>query len=124
MPKNREVFVGSRETIIGLLVGKHGIREITRMLSLLHSTVSYIVRKWRRLGTTENLKRSGHPSHVTDRDLENLSEPLERISPLFNQNRDDPLSMKTISRKMHSIQSSGSLQKTLISAKNRKKRLA
>ena len=121
MIKTCQVSVASREIIIGPLVGKHGVREIGRMLSLPYSTVSYISRKWRRLKTTANLKRSGRPSHVTERDLRKLkktlrsnrSELLKRIAALFNLDRDDPLSVKTISCKMHSMDSKlGQLAKT------------
>ena len=62
MPKTSEVPAGSRNRIIGLPLGKHGIRLISRILSIPPSTVSYIARKWRKSGLTANLKRSGRLS--------------------------------------------------------------
>ena len=73
MPKTSQVPVGSRSRIIGLLLGNHGIREISKIVGIPPSTVSYIARKWRKSGLTANLKRSDLHSNLKDRDLRYLT---------------------------------------------------
>ena len=91
MPEISEDSAGSRNRIIRLLVGNHGIREISKIVSIPPSTVSYIARKWRKSGLTANLKISGRPSNLKNRDLRylkkivraNKSEPLKRVNALL-----------------------------------------
>ena len=43
MAKTKEISSSLRERVIGLILGKHGIREISLLLSIPPSTVSYTV---------------------------------------------------------------------------------
>ena len=55
------------DQVIGLVRGAFEIRAIGRTLGIPRSTVSYISRKWRKLGTTSNIKRSGRPKKLSSR---------------------------------------------------------
>ena len=118
----------------GLIMDKHGIRAISRLLSIPASTVSYIARKWRTHGSIRNMQRSGRPSVITDRGLRHLKnivkanrrETLQWITNNFNLTSDVPISTKTIIRRLHRLgfRARTACKKPLVTARDRRKRLA
>ena len=135
MPKSKEVSLPIRNQIIGLLHGgKHGIREISRMFSLSHTTISSIRKKGECSGDVTNKPRSGRPIKISShgcRQLKNIvkrnrTSTLKSITKLFNTGKVDDVSQKTVSRNLHKLgfYARKACRKPMISSTNRKKRLA
>ncbi|KAL0168267.1 hypothetical protein M9458_036489, partial [Cirrhinus mrigala] len=54
-----------RGTVIGRHLCNKSSREISSLLNIPQSTVSCIIRMWKRLGTTATQPRSGRPCKLT-----------------------------------------------------------
>ena len=56
-----------RGTVIGCHLCNKTVREMSWLLNIPRSTVSDIIRKWKRLGTTATQPRSGRQRKITER---------------------------------------------------------
>ena len=74
----------TRGQIVGMSNAGKSAREIGRELGISDSTVSYIIRRYKKTGSNENLPRSGRPSILTERDKNHLERAvkLNRFTPL------------------------------------------
>ena len=111
----------------------HKLREISKLLSVPHMTVSNIVKKYRNTGSVENKKRSSRPKLVSDRDYRKLErlvkanrrDTLSNITSKFNQNREIQVSRRTVQRHLdqHGFQKRVLKNKVVVKAEIRRKRL-
>ncbi|CAI9566963.1 unnamed protein product [Staurois parvus] len=60
MGRSRELSEFRRGTVIGCHLCNKSIREISLLLNIPRSTVSGIITKWKKLGTTATQPRSTH----------------------------------------------------------------
>ncbi|KAI6658201.1 hypothetical protein LOD99_15470 [Oopsacas minuta] len=96
---------------VGLHIGGHTIRGIGRTLSLPPSTVSFIVRRWKKTGSTHNLLRSGRLKKVSPRGVrylkkivkQNRRNTLRHITEGYNDSKKIKVSSKIISRELHKM---------------------
>lgn len=70
--------------IIGMSSCGKSSRQIGHELSIPYTTVSYVIRRFKKTGSNENLPRSGRPSILTERDKNHLerASKLNRFTPL------------------------------------------
>ena len=61
MPMTCEIPNSTRSEANELYKVGHGVAQISRILNVNYSTLQLIIRKWKRVGSTENLKRAGRP---------------------------------------------------------------
>lgn len=66
MGRSEELSDFRRGTVIGCHLCHKTVREISSLLGIPRSTVSDIIRKWKRLGTTATQPRSGRPRKITE----------------------------------------------------------
>ena len=67
MGRSQELSEFQRDTVIGCHLCNKSGHEISSLLNILQSTVSGIITKWKRLGTTATQPRSGRPRKMTER---------------------------------------------------------
>ena len=67
MGYSQELSEFQRGTVTGCHLCNKSSREISSLLSISQSTVSGIITKWKRLGTTATQPRSGRPRKMTER---------------------------------------------------------
>ena len=87
-----------------------GIRqvEISRRLNIPRTTITGVIKRFRRRGTVENIQRLGAPSKLSRRDTReilrsvkiNRKRRLSDITAIFNKNKDSTVSKRTIQRKL------------------------
>ena len=95
MPKTCEIPNSTRSEAIGLYEGGYGVAQISRILNVNCSTLHYTIRKWKRVGSTENLKRAGRPKLMTERGCRKLKSIvksnrrscLKNLTQLFNDGK-------------------------------------
>uniref|UniRef100_A0A667ZQR6 Sleeping Beauty transposase HTH domain-containing protein n=1 Tax=Myripristis murdjan TaxID=586833 RepID=A0A667ZQR6_9TELE len=78
MGRSQELSEFQRGTVIGCHLCNKSSREISSLLNIPQSTVSSIITKWKRLGTTATQPRSGRPSKVTERGQRMLKRIVQR----------------------------------------------
>ena len=76
MPRGLELSIEIKGQIIGMINCNKSARQIGLELNIPYSTISYIVRRFNKTGSNENLPRSGCPSILTKCDKNHL----ERMS--------------------------------------------
>ena len=89
-----------------------GIRqvEISRRLNIPRTTITGVIKRFRRRGTVENIQRLGAPSKLSRRDTReilrsvkiNRKRGLSDITAIFNKHKDSTVSKRTIQRKLYS----------------------
>ena len=65
MVNRKELSSALRNQAIGLMKGGHRISEISRLLNINVSTLHYLIRKWRRTGSSKNIYQCGRPKLFT-----------------------------------------------------------
>uniref|UniRef100_A0A668AM17 Sleeping Beauty transposase HTH domain-containing protein n=1 Tax=Myripristis murdjan TaxID=586833 RepID=A0A668AM17_9TELE len=81
MGRSQELSEFQRGTVIGCHLCNKSSREISSLLNIPQSTVSSIITKWKRLGTTATQPRSGRPRKVTERELPAKLKPIAHKGP-------------------------------------------
>ncbi|CAI9618655.1 unnamed protein product, partial [Staurois parvus] len=66
MDRSQELSEFTRGTMIGCPLCNKSFHEIFLLLNIPRSTVSGIITKWKPLGTTATLSRSGRPCKMTE----------------------------------------------------------
>ena len=133
MPKTGEIPDSTRSEAIGLYKGGSGVAKISKILKINCSTLHYIIRKWKRRGSTSNLKRAGRPMLMTERGRRQLKSivksnrrsSLRNLTNQYNDGKVCQLSQKTISRNLHRLgfYARRPCKKPWISKANQRKRL-
>ncbi|KAI4895915.1 hypothetical protein NFI96_019220 [Prochilodus magdalenae] len=111
MGRTEELSDFQRGTVIGCHLSKKSVREISAMLDLPRSTVSNVIVKWKRLGATTALPRSGRPHKLSDRDLrvlervanENRLSPVAALTAEFQNASGSSVSTRTVRRELHGM---------------------
>ena len=100
--KGRELSLDIKKLFVDLYENGHKLSEISKLLSVPYMTISNIVKKNRNNGSAENMKRSGRPKLVSDRDYRKLllkvnrRDFLSNITSKFNENREIQVSRKMV----------------------------
>ena len=112
MSKKRVEITDDQKNII-LEIFKSGMKpgKIVKELSINCSTTYKFSKRYNESGTIKNKKRSGRSPRWTTRDSNRLSKLLKvhkkanlrYIWQLFNQNRDNTVSLSTIRRKVRAL---------------------
>uniref|UniRef100_A0A674P2I1 Transposase Tc1-like domain-containing protein n=1 Tax=Takifugu rubripes TaxID=31033 RepID=A0A674P2I1_TAKRU len=121
----------------GTVIGCHLCNKLSREISLLRnipkSTVGFLIRKWRSLGTTATQPQSGRPRKLTERGQRMLKHILQRgrrlsaqsVATQLKTSCDLQISPRTVRRELHGMgfhcQAAAS-KNPLISVANRGKR--
>ena len=90
MGRSQELREFQRDTMIGCLMCNKSSREISSLLNVPESTVSDIITKWKRLGTTANQPQSDRP----------IAKDLQTSCGL-------QISSRTVRRELHGMGCSG-----------------
>lgn len=69
--KSKELSDGSKDQIVSLFQQGISLHQIGKRLKIPYSTVQFIVKKFR-TSSTDNLKRSGRPKSLSERDVRTL----------------------------------------------------
>ncbi len=107
--KGKEISFELKQIAVELHQNGHRISEIARLLSIPQSTCSDIIHRFGERGSLENRRRSGRPRNVSDRDYrvlerlvkKNRRSVLRDISAEFNEDRQVPVSTRTVQRHIH-----------------------
>ncbi|CAI9594072.1 unnamed protein product [Staurois parvus] len=78
MAHSQELSEFKRGTVIGCHLCNKSIRDISFLLNIPQSTVSGIITKWKKLGTTATQTRSGRPRKMTERGQRMLKRTVRR----------------------------------------------
>ena len=65
--KSKELIVELRDRIVRRHRSGEDYKTISRVLRIPKSTVSYIIRKWKKYGTTQTLPKAGRPTKISNR---------------------------------------------------------
>uniref|UniRef100_A0A3Q2W3X4 Tc1-like transposase DDE domain-containing protein n=1 Tax=Haplochromis burtoni TaxID=8153 RepID=A0A3Q2W3X4_HAPBU len=111
MGRSQELSEFQRGTVIGCHLSSRSSREISSLLNIPQSTVSSIITKWKRLGTTATQPRSGRPRKITKRGKWMLKHILRRGSQLSAESIATDLqtscgvqiSSRTVRRELHEM---------------------
>ena len=87
MGRSQELSAFQRGTVIGCHLCNKSSREISSLLNIPQSTVSGIITKWERLGTTATKPRSGGPCKMTEQGQWMLRHIMRRGCQLSAVNR-------------------------------------
>jgi len=101
---HKELTVGTKKAIVKLNNSGVSQAEISRRLDIPRTTITDILKRFRRRGNVENTHRSGAPSKLSRLDTRGLSRLVRKtrrkslvdITHLFNQNRDSTVSYRTV----------------------------
>ena len=126
--KGKEMSPDLKKVVVDLPKNGEKISDIARVLQQPRSTISDIIRRFRKAGTVENRPRSGRPPAMDDRDYRQLEKivkterraPLGEIAAKFNEERIVSVSKTDGKRRLryHGI------SRRVCKFDNRKKRLA
>ena len=132
--KGKELTPEVKEVAVDLYEQGKNIKDIAEILSISRTTISYVIKKFRERGTVENIKRSGRPCLIKERDYRSLERlvktdrraPLGEITARFNEYRDRRVSTKTVKRKLkfHNFKRGVYRKKVVIKRVNRKNRVS
>lgn len=111
MGRSKELTEFERGTVIGCHRCNKSVREISSLLDIPRSTVSGIIAKWKRLGTTATQPRSGRPRKVTERGRRVLRRIVRKsrqssadsITAEFQTSSGINISTKTVRRELHGM---------------------
>lgn len=111
MGRSQELSEFQRGTVIGCHLCNKSSREISSLLNIPQSTVSSIITKWKRLGTTATQPRSGRPRKVTERGQRMLKRIVQRgrrlsaqsIATELQTSCDLQISPSTVRRELHGM---------------------
>ena len=114
-------------TVIGCHFSNKSVRQISALLELPRSTVNAVIMKWKRLGATTALPRSGRPLKLTERDRRVLKHVKKEIhSTEFQTAFGSNISTRTVRRELYEMGFHGraAIHKPKITVRNAKRRLA
>lgn len=106
MGRSEELSDFRRGTVIGCHLCNKTVREISSLLGIPRSTVSDIIRKWKRLGTTATQPRSGRPRKITEQGQQLLkcmvgkSLTADSVAEEFRASTGINVSTKTVRREL------------------------
>ncbi|KAG9278344.1 hypothetical protein AMEX_G6194 [Astyanax mexicanus] len=111
MGRTEELSDFQRGVIIGCHLSKLSVREISAMLEMPRSTVSSVIVKWKRLGITTALPRSGRPHKLSNKDIkvlervasENQLSSLTALTNEFQTASGRNISPRTVRRELQSL---------------------
>ncbi|KAL0147879.1 hypothetical protein M9458_056838, partial [Cirrhinus mrigala] len=94
-----------RGTVIGCHLCNKSSCEISSLLNIPQSTVSCIIRTWKRLGMTATQPQSGRPSKLTERGQRMLRRIVRRGRQLSAESiaTDLQISSRTVCRELHGV---------------------
>ena len=131
--KGWELSLDITKLFVVLYENGHKLSETSKLLSVSYMTISNIVKKYRNTGSAENMKRSGRPKLVSDRDYRKLERLLKanrrdflsNITSKFNENREIQVSRKIVQSHLSQqwFQKGVLKKKVVVKAENRRKRL-
>ncbi|MCJ8740161.1 hypothetical protein PDJAM_G00055700 [Pangasius djambal] len=111
MGRSQELSEFQRGTVIGCHLCNKSSREISSLLNIPQTTVSFIITKWKSLGTTATQPRSGRPRKLTERGQRLLKRIVQRGRRLSSQaiatelqtSCDLQISPSTVRRELHGM---------------------
>ncbi|MCJ8739737.1 hypothetical protein PDJAM_G00050590 [Pangasius djambal] len=111
MGRSQELSEFQRGTVIGCHLCNKSSRKISSLLNIPQSTVSFIITKWKSLGTTATQPRSGRPRKLTERGQRMLKRIVQRGRRLSSQSIateiqtscDLQISPSTVRRELHGM---------------------
>ena len=111
MGRSQELSEFQRGTVIGCHLCNKSSRGISSLLNIPQSTVSSIITKWKRFGTTATQPRSGRPRKVTERGQRMLKRIVQRgrrlsaqsIATELQTSCDLQISPSTVRRELHGM---------------------
>lgn len=132
--KGSELSGDLKNVAVNMFQEGFSIAEIARRLQRPHSTVSYILKKFKSTGSVENMPRSGRPRVLAEQDVRTLErtvkvnrrDSLTDITNKFNQGRVRAVSRRTVQHHLHKhgFKRRVHRKKVVVSAVNRKRRLS
>ena len=111
MGRSQELSEFQRGTVTGCHLCNKSSRAISSLLSISQSTVSGIITKWKRLGTTATQPRSGRPRKMTERGqrmlrrivLRGHQHSAESVATDLQTSCGLQISSKTVRRELHGM---------------------
>ncbi|KAI2662490.1 Transposable element Tcb2 transposase [Labeo rohita] len=111
MGRSQELSEFQCGTVIGCHLCNKSSREISSLLNIPQSTVSCIIRTWKRLGTTATQPRSGRPCKLTERGQRMLRRLVRRgrqlsaesVAADLQTSSGLQISSRTVRRKLHGM---------------------
>ncbi|XP_062569344.1 uncharacterized protein LOC134231397 [Saccostrea cucullata] len=131
--KGKELSSEVKEVAKKLLDKGKTVRYVADVLGVSHSTIGSLKKRFEERGSVENIPRSGRQPTVTERDYRclerlvkvNRRDSLTEITNKFNENRNIPVSKRTLQLHLHKhgFTRRVSKKKLVIREINRRKRL-
>lgn len=128
-----ETSVEERNIIIRLYQQGNSLREIGSTVSRSHSTIQYIINKYKKTGSVANQHRSGRPTKVSERDKRFIlnqikKDPFEtsaKVAEKLKEATGTEVTPRTVRNKLHEagLKSRIARRKPLLSKVNINKRL-
>lgn len=132
--KGSELTPEVKIIVVEMYQSGQNVKNIANLLKIPRTTIAYVIKRFHQRGTTENVKRSGRPSMIDDRNYRHLERivkrdrraPLGEITAKYNSTSGKQVSTKTVKRKLrdHGFRRSVYRKKVVIRAVNRKKRVS
>ena len=133
MPRKKEIPLSLRDQAVGLFRAGKSNRQIATILNIHYSTIYYIIKKFRKTGSTTNITKTGRPKSLSFRSARHIKSNVKKhrttclrgITEIFNTGKKFSVSEKTVSRCLHNqgFYARRPCKKPFISARNRRKRL-
>ncbi|CAG2246911.1 unnamed protein product [Mytilus edulis] len=108
-PKRKELSLSEKNAIAAL--HKAGMKgpDIARQTRHPLPTIYGVLNRFKGRGSLENKERTGRPNLLTPRDTRKLcttvksdrKRPLHEITAVFNESREEPVSKRTVQRKLY-----------------------
>ena len=131
--KSVELTTETKELIVALSESVKNKAELSRLLNIPRTTITSVLRNYKRTGSVENLKRSGRKKKFTNRDRNALLRlvkanrrlNLQDITSKLNECKSQTFSKKTVQRVLHSegYKRRSAKKKVVVREVNRKKRV-
>ena len=104
--KKKKLTPEVKQTAADLYQQGRNVKDIAEILNIPRTTISYVIKKFRERGSTENSQRPGRPCLIQDRDYRQLERlvkndrraPLGEITAKFNEFRNRWVSTRTVRR--------------------------
>ncbi|KAM9314564.1 aminoacyl tRNA synthase complex-interacting multifunctional protein 1-like isoform 2-T2 [Pholidichthys leucotaenia] len=111
MGRGKELSDFQRGTVVGCHICNKSVREISALLNLPRSTVSYVIRNWKNGGITTALPRSGRPHKLKEEQrqmlervaMETCLTSIQALTAEFQNASGAKVSSKTIRRELRDM---------------------